>query len=608
MMWDIDRARRMTILICVIFGVFVLLIVRLAWMQLVHGAQFKQIAEENRLRKSYEQAPRGTLYDRNGIVLVANRPSFAISIIPAEYTDSKGVTPILANITGLKPAEISEMVEAAKDFPYLPLRVKRDVNPAMIAKIEERNKELPGVIIEAIPIRQYKYGELAAHVFGFIGRIDEGDLENRKAQGYHPSDLVGKDGLEYVWEDVLRGVDGGREVEVNALGDQIGIAGKQMPRPGKDLGLTLDINLQQAAEAALSEQIRVSRQIGEPAKGGAIVVLDVHTGAVLAMASKPSFNPNDFAVGISSHEWDALIANTNYPLTNKVIQSMYPPGSVFKIVTSSAALDLRLTTPEEIFNDKGVYILQGWSFYGAEQTALGRLNLVGAIAKSSDPTFYELGRRIGPDQLASYALTFGLGQVSGIRLPGEEKGLVPTEEWKVATYGEPWYPGETLIAAIGQGYYLVTPLQQALLLMAVANGGVVYRPMLVEKVLTVDGRVESNFNSEIIRTIYLKPEVWDTIRHGLEEVTTSGTAAAVFQGFTPKIAGKTGSAETGRGTIHSWFACYAPAEKPEIVVAALVEDAGEGAVAAVPLVRKVLESYFRLPARAASESVARKKG
>ncbi|MDR3566260.1 MAG: penicillin-binding protein 2 [Negativicutes bacterium] len=597
-MWAWEKSRRMTILRGVIFAVIALLVVRLAWMQLLHGTQYKKIAEENRLRRIYEQAPRGTMYDRNGAVLVSNRPSFAVSVIPAEYTKAPEVTPILASLTGLTPGEIEAQLQVGEEYPYTPVRLIRDVNQAILAKIEEHKAELPGVLIEAIPVRYYVYGQQAAHLFGIIGRINEEEYAGRKGAGYRPSDLIGKDGLEWVWEDTLRGVDGSRESEVNALGEEVARVGEKKAIAGKGLVLTLDANLQKAAEEALDAQIVLSRQIGYPAKGGAVVVLDARTGGVRAMVSKPSFDPNVFVGGISSHDWNALIGNPDHPLNNRVIQNAYPPGSVFKIVTSAAALDLGLTNPDEIFEDRGFYLLSGWTFYGAEQTALGRLNIVDAIAKSSDPTFYELARRMGVDNLASYALTFGYGNLTGIRLPGEVKGNVPTEEWKSATYNEPWYPGETIIAGIGQGYYLATPLQQAMSLMAVANGGVVYRPMLVDKVLKPTGQIDTVLQPDILRTIYLRPEIWQIIRSGLEAVTTRGTAAAVFQGYNQKVAGKTGSAETGRGNnIHSWFACYAPADKPEIVVAALIEDAGEGAVSAAPLVRRVLEAYFGLPAK-----------
>ena len=221
-----------------------------------------------------------------------------------------------------------------------------------------------------------------------------------------------------------------------------------------------------------------------------------------------------------------------------------------------------------------------------------RLTIVDAICWSSDPVFYELGNRMGVDNLASYALTFGLGQTTGIKLEGEEKGLVPTQSWKQTTYAEQWYPGETIIAAIGQGYYLVTPLQQAMLLMAVANNGIIYRPMLVDQVLSADGASTKKYSPEVLRTVYLKPETWNVIKTGLVAVTNKGTAAAVFQGFSPQVASKTGSAETGTGTVHAWFSCYAPADKPEIVVSVLVEEGGDGSVSAAPVARKILEGYF----------------
>jgi penicillin-binding protein 2 len=594
-MWEIERMRRLHLLALIVVAVVALLVCRLAWMQLFHGAQYKKIAEDNRLRRLYIQAPRGTFYDRNGAVLVSNRPSFAVSIIPAEYTNPRDVTPFLASLAGLTIAEIDAMLAAAQTVPYTPVPVIRDAGPDILARVEERKASLPGVIVEAIPVRHYLYGKLAAHVFGFVGRINAEEYAARKAAGYSPADLIGKDGLELVWEDVLRGTPGGREVEVNAQGEEIGTAGEKAAIPGRSLVLTLDGSLQKAAEDILEAQIAVARNSGQPAKGGGVVVIDIRSGAVLALASSPAFDPNAFAGGISAKDWDALINNPDNPLTDRVTQNAYPPASVFKLVTAAAALDRGLVTPAEIFDDRGVYNLGGWKFSGWAPKGLGKLDLEGAIAMSSDPVFYELGRRLGADNLASYALTFGFGKATGIGLPGEADGFVPTEEWKKSTFGEPWYPGETIIAAIGQGYYLATLLQQAALLMAVANDGVIYRPVLVDKVLDTDGTPREKIGPAVARTVYLAPETWSTIRRGLESVITRGTAASVFRGFKQTAAGKTGSAETGRGTTHSWFACYAPAANPEVVVAALVEDGGDGSVAAGPIVRKVLEAYFGLP-------------
>jgi penicillin-binding protein 2 len=591
-MWGTEKSQRIKRLGGIAVGVIIFLIVRLSWLQLLQGPQYKKIAEENRIHQNIIQAPRGTMYDRNGAVLVSNRPSFAISVLPYQYTNPRAATPILAEITGVPTEQIETMLQESEELLFTPICIKRDVDDTMIARIEERKYYLPGVTIEAVPVRQYVYQQLAAHIFGYLGNINEAEYAKRREQGYRSNDLIGKEGLEREWEEVLRGVDGGLQVEVNALGEEIKIVGEKHAIAGKGLVLTLDANLQKVVEDALENQIIESRKVGEPAKGGAVVVLDVHTGGVLALASSPKFDPNVFAGGISTREWNALINDKNNPLTNKVIQSSYPPASVFKIITTAAALDMGYTNTTEIFEDRGVYVLEGWSFYGWDTSGLGRLNIVDALAWSSDPVFYELGHRLGVDNLASYALTFGLGQVTGIKLQGEEKGLVPTEQWKMNTYGESWYPGETLIAAIGQGYYLVTPLQQAMLLMAVANEGIVYRPMLVDKVLTPDGSVIEKYQPEVLRTIYLRPEIWETIHKGLVSVTSKGTAASVMQGLSPAIAGKTGSAETGRGTTHSWFACYAPADKPEIVVTALVEDGGESGVAAGPIVRKVIEYYF----------------
>lgn len=591
-MWPVEKARRLTVLGYLVIAVVVLLIVRLGWMQLLQGPQYKRVADANRMRKITATAPRGTIYDRNKAVLADSRPSFALSVIPSEYTNARDATPLLANITGLARQDIERMIKEGEEFLYTPVRIKIDIDQDVIAKVEERKYYLPGVIIEAVPVRYYPYKELAAHMLGFVGRISEEEYAVRKGQGYHPVDLIGKDGLEREWEQTLRGQDGGREVEVNAAGDEVGAIGEKASVPGKALGLTLDANLQKAAEDALTAQIAASRSIGEPAKGGAVIVLEVKTGAVLAMASSPGYDPNIFAGGITYKNWNSLINNPGYPLTNRAIQNAYPPASVFKIVTAAAALDAGLATPDEIVEDKGYYMLSGWKFYGWAVKGLGPMNVVEGLAKSSDPYFYEMGRRLGADRLASYALTFGLGSKSGIKLPGEVEGLVPTEEWKRNTYDEEWYPGETLIAAIGQGYYLTTPMQQALLAMAVANNGIIFRPVLVDRIYNPDGTPAAAIEPEVARIVYLHSDIWKNIQQGMEAVVSRGSAASVFRGMPQPVAGKTGSGETGRGTTHSWFAGYAPADTPAISLVAFVEEGGDGSVAATPVARKVLEAYF----------------
>lgn len=593
-MWQTEQSKRFKILAIIVSALIGSLLFRLLWMQVLQGPQYKKIAEDNRIREVTSLAPRGIIYDRSGTILVANRPSFALSIIPSRYTNPAVSTPILEQLIGISSQELNKLVEAGSEFPFSPIRIKHNIDQVLIAKIQERKSYLPGVIIEAVPVRHYLYKEGFAHLLGYVGLVSEEEYKKRKSNGYGPSDLIGKDGIESMWEEYLRGNDGGLQIEVNASGEEIGVVGDKTAIPGNSLILTVDAKLQEFAEQGLMETIMVSKKMGEPAAGGAVVVLDVSTGKIRAIVSKPSFDPNMFVGGISSKDWNALLRNKNNPLTNRVIQNAYPPGSVFKIVTAAAALETNLTTAEEVFIDQGVYVLNGWKFYGWETKGLGKLRIDDGLAWSSDPLFYELGYRLGIDQLASYAVTFGFGQSSGIALPGEEDGLVPTKQWKQEKYDEEWLPGETLIAAIGQGYYNATPLQQALLLMAVANGGIIYKPMVVDRVITPEGAVVKEYKPEVLRTIYLRPDVWDTLRRGLLGVTSRGTASRAFQGLAEKVAGKTGSAETGRGTTHSWFACYAPFDNPEIAIAVLVEDGGEGSVAAAPLARKILEAYFSL--------------
>lgn len=593
-MWLSEKTRRLNTVWLILIAVFTVLILRMAWLQLFHGAQYKQFADENRIRNILYQAPRGSIFDRNGVLLVTNRPSFAISIIPAEFVYSDKIINSLAQILEMTASEIDSRFRVGKNLPYTPIRLKQDVNDTVVAKIEERKNDLPGVIVEAVPVRNYIYKELASQVFGYVGSISEEEYIKLKEQDYLPNDIIGKDGIEKVWERVLKGVNGGRLIETNAIGEEIRFLGIKNPVPGNSLVLTIDVNLQKLSEDALHDQIAASIKSGQPAKGGAAIVIEIKTGSILAMANIPGFDPNLFAGGIKSSEWNKLINDVRRPLTNRAIQNSYPPGSVFKIVSACAALEDGLTNANEVFDDRGVYYLNGWAFYGWETKGLGKLTVIDALGWSSDPVFYELGRRLGPNRLASYALTFGFGKQTGIKLPGEDGGNVPTPEWKLAVYNDQWYPGETLISAIGQGYYLATPLQQAMLLMATANGGNLYRPRLVDRVISPDGQVIQEYPPEIYAAVYLRPEVWQTVQKGLEAVVTRGTAKASFQGAKYTLAGKTGSAETGRNTTHSWFACYAPIDDPKIAVVAFVEEGGEGSAAAAPVVRKILDGYFNV--------------
>jgi penicillin-binding protein 2 len=595
-LWGNEFVKRQDIFIGVIVLVFALLIGRLAYLQIWQGKQYKMVAEENRIRTIPAIAPRGTIYDRNGAALVANRPSFAVSIIPNELTNPEKVIPLMSSLLAIPEAEIRKMINEGMDEPFTPVRIKRNIDQGTLTKIEERSWDLPGVLIEAAPLREYIYKDMAGQVFGYIGAMNVQDYAEYHKYGYRPSDFVGKTGLEKVWERTLKGKDGGRQIEVNAMGEPIRLIGDKTAFPGNGLVLTLDANVQKAAQDALKGYIEWAKKGGHPAtSGGAIVVVDPRTGAIRAMASEPSYDPGLFAGGISSKDWQALINNPHTPLTNRAIESSYPPASVFKIVTSAAALELGHTTPTEIFNDTGVYDLQGWRFYGWKIGGLGKLDLAGALAWSSDPAFYELGNRMGVDRLADYAIAFGLGQPTGINLQGEAKGLVPTREWKEKTYNEGWYPGETLIAAIGQGYYLVTPMQQANIVSAVANGGILFRPLLVDKVISPQGMVLEDVQPEALYTVNLKPETWTAIRKGLRQVVEQGTASTAFQGFPITVAGKTGTGETGKGTTHAWFGGYAPYDNPEVVVVVFIENGGEGRGAAAPLARRVLEAYFGLP-------------
>ena len=396
-------------------------------------------------------------------------------------------------------------------------------------------------------------------------------------------------GLEAYYDDLLRGQDGGRQVEVDAAGSPVTEMERKEPVAGHNMHLTLDLNLQEATEQAMDRQIAN----GVGTHGIAAVAIDPNTGAVLAMASRPAYDPNWFTRGITEKEWAMINDNPNHPMENRVIAGEYPPGSTFKLITGSAALELKKVTPDEMIFDSGRHWLVDMRNAGGE--ALGWINFVEALAKSDNVYFYEMGRRVGIDELAKYADMFGMGKKTGIALRGEATGLVASEEYKMKTFHEDWYLGDTFNSAIGQGFQLVTPLQAAMIVSEVANGGIQYRPFIVSRIDNLDGTPYKIFAPEQIGTLPVSKSTLDLVREGMRNVAEeSGTAGSLFAGFPIQVAGKTGTAENFGGTDHGWFVAYAPYEHPRIVIAVLVEQGGFGSVLAGPIVRSMLEEFFHI--------------
>ena len=585
---------RLDIIAVIIVLIFVALVSRLAYLQIFQGKYYSKMADGNRIRIIPSMAPRGLLYDRNGTLLVSNRPGFIVSLLPISGPIPEDVLEKLAAMLVMPVDEIkAKMKQHSGSFD--PVRIKADIGPEIVTRIEERRSELPGVVIEIQPIRNYINNEDAAHVFGYVSEINDVELEKLKNEGYKSGDIVGKFGLEKVYDRDLRGVDGGDQVEVDVTGRPVNVLGKKETTPGRNLVLTLDYKIQKAAEEAVEAQLNYlqTRSQFRNAKAAAAVALNPQTGEVLAMVSRPAFNPNLFARGISEKDWKALNENPFHPMDNKTISGEYPPGSTFKIVTGTAALELGKVTPEEKIFDSGHHwiIPKG----NAEGEALGWINFRDALSKSDNVYFYEMGNRLGIDNLEKYARMFGFGALTGIKLQGESDGLVANKRYKEKVYNEEWYLSETFDAAIGQGFQLATPLQVAVVMSEIANGGHRYRPYLVSKVTGSRGEVLQNFGPEEVGKIDISAKNLELIRESLRDVAMDGgTAATAFRDFPVSLAGKTGTAENSHGSDHGWFVAYAPYDNPRIVVAVLVEQGGFGAGSAVPIARKIFEAAFNL--------------
>lgn len=566
--------------------VIAVLIGRAAYLQIYQGEYYAGLADGNRIRIVPSMAPRGTFYDRNGELLVTNRPGFSVSLLPLTAPISDDVIACLSDLLKVPTDEIKTKIAGHSGFN--PIRIKTDVTPDIVSIIEEQKSQYPGVVIEVTPIRDYILKQEGAHTFGYVSEINDTELEKMKDEGYKSGDIIGKFGIEKIYDKELRGENGGQQVEVDVSGKPVQILGRKEPVPGDDLELTIDIKLQQAAEKAVDEQLT---QIG--AHAAAAVVMNPQTGEILAMVSRPAFDPNLFAHGISSKDWNQLNNNPYHPMDNKTITGEYPPGSTFKIVTGTAALTEGVVTPDEQIFDSGHHwiIPKG----NADGEALGWLNFRSALAHSDNVYFYEMGNRLGIDRLEKYARMFGLGAKTGIDLPYEASGLVANRRYKEKNFDDgEWYLSETFDAAIGQGFNLVTPLQAAMVMGEIAADGKRYKPHVVNRIIAPDGSVVKDFQPELLSQLDVPEEDIKLVQDGLHDVTKYGTAASSFRGFTVDIAGKTGTAENSQGRDHGWFVAYGPFDNPNVVVAVIVENGGYGSQSAVPIGRKILEAAFGL--------------
>jgi len=569
------RLTALAVLIALLMGV---LVVRLWQLQVLQGAHYLQLSEDNRVRDYAVTAPRGVIYDRKGRPLVTNRPSFTVAILPLEMRNPDQVLPRLAAVVGVPVEEIRSKIELGRQRPFEPVRVRRDVGQTIVARIEENRLDLPGVVVLVEPVRSYLHGRIAAHVLGQLGEISEAELAGLRDQGYKLGDLIGKDGIERTYESVLRGTDGRLQVEVDAMGRPLRVLARVPPVPGRSIVLTIDLDLQKAAYAALAASGHES---------GAVVALDPRNGDVLAMVSMPSYDPNQFAVGISARNWAALASDRRHPLLNRASGAAFEPGSVFKLVTATAALEEGLATRSSVFYAPGFFRLGRWVW--RDLGVWGNVNFITGIVNSINVVFYTLGYRLGGERLAAYARRMGLGSRTGIDLPAEVAGTIPSPSTKQQLVGEPWYPGDAVNMSIGQGAVTVTPLQAARMMAVIASSGRLVRPRLLLQTLERDGSTQRA--APAAEAVRFRAATFATLHEGLVAAVERGTGrASKIDGLL--IGGKTGSAENPRGKPHAWFAGYAPAGSPKIVLVAFVEHGYRGGRTAAPIVRAVLTTAF----------------
>ena len=588
---------------------FLLIFVRLWSLQVIKGAEYRRMSENNRIRILEAPADRGMLLDRKGRVLAHNRPSFQALLVPEDLSGNPEVLDRVKDLLKLGADDIQQKLKSAKGrTPFKPLRIKTDIDWQELALLEANRVYLPGLLVDVRSTRAYNYGDLASHLIGYIGEIDENELKQPKSPPYRMGSAIGKYGIEYQWEDLLRGTDGGRQIEVDAMGREIKPLRSVEPSPGNSLFLTVDLDVQRAAEAAFKD------------KNGVCIAMDPKTGRILAMVSKPSFDPALFAGNVSPEDWKSLMENPFHPLQNKGIQGQYPPGSVFKIITAIAGLESKIITPKTQITCTGVFPYGNRDFRCYKESGHGTIDLHQAIVQSCDVYFYQLGLKIGVDRIARYAGEFGLGKKTGIPLPHERPGIVPSSSWKQKRLGAPWYSGETLSLAVGQGYITTTPLQLVTMMSAVANGGILYLPQVVEKATDIRGTLLTEYPPTETGRTTISEETLLFIREALRGAVNEphGTGgAAIIKGV--DVSGKTGTAQVvrmaqdfKRGDMdrmplkfrdHAWFAAFAPFENPQIAVAVLVEHGGFGGAVAAPIAKKVIETYLNPPPQAPQEMV-----
>jgi penicillin-binding protein 2 len=597
-----ERARRtfsaVALVVLCLFGV---LFLRLWYLQLVEGEELRRRSETNRIRLQDLPPWRGMILDRHGQLLVGNRPSYDLVAVLEDVTDINLMARRLASLLRLDAKQLTAHLEGALAAGLNQVRLRTDLSWEEMALVETYEPELTGVLIQVASKREYREKGMAAHALGYLGEITDPQIKSNRFPGYKIGDYLGRCGVELAWEGYLRGKRGYRRIEVDAYGRELGQQDQMFPSPGANVFLTLDSRLQREAEACLE------------GKAGAIVALDPRSGKILALASSPTYSLEAFERGLSSQEWQRLSAHKDHPLENRALKGQYPPGSTFKIVMAVAGLEEKVITPSSIISCSGSLPCGNHVFHCWRKGGHGGVNLYRALVQSCDIYFFTVGQRLGIERIAKWSRRFGLGQPSGLNLDKEMPGLVASAAWKKERFHDPWHEGDTLSVAIGQGYNLTTPLQMAQVAAAIANGGSVFEPQLVERVESPAGEVLFQARPVLKSRLGASPATLALVQKALQGVVSEGTGKAA-QLPNVEVAGKTGTSqvvslerEKGKGKIpgqyqnHAWFVAYAPASEPQIAVAVLIEHGGGGGAVAAPLAKRVMAAAFPEPQVAKSD-------
>lgn len=606
-----EKINQRTSVATLIIAAFVsLLILQSFKLQIVEGDKFAALAENNRAKEMIVNADRGVIYDRNGVVLVKNKPIFDLTTVPSDLPKEpdkfEEFIKNLSLITGKDEPWLKDIFEKFNRYSARPELVLENIDASVAMSVYAEKDKLPGVEAKVNAIRDYQSAEYFSHIIGYTGRVDEGDMKNDEY--YQPTDFTGKDGLEVFYEKTLRGKRGYEKIEVDSRGKVVSILGKTEAEPGQSLILSIDADLQKKVQDALLEELKKLYGSVAGKKAAAAVAIDPRNGRVLALVSLPSYDNNQFVDPANRPKLVSVLNDLSYPLLNRAISGRYPPGSTIKPVMAMAALSEGIADKNTVVVDRGAIVIpnrfhpENPSIYrGWNPAGLGPVNIISAIARSSDIFFYTVGggfgkfTGLGVEKIIEYFRKFNLGKKLGIDLPGENDGFVPAPEWKFKKYGEEWNLGNTYHISIGQGYLLVTPLQVAAWTSVFANKGTIYAPRLVDKIISGDGNKQVYESSpRIIDSNLADIKYLETVREGMRQAVLTGTAQQL-KDLSVEAAGKTGTAEfvaNGATQTHSWFTSFAPYADPEIVLTVLIEGGGEGAETAVPAAKEILKWYF----------------